>query len=251
MIINNQELKLIAQQTLPSSVFHWIKTQWQVLKLDPPLGRIRMGDLRRLKPISDCFGYDRGLPVDRYYIEKFLAYYAQDIQGHVLEIKEPLYTYRFGGDRIIKSDVLHVEAGNPKATLIADLTNADHLPSDTFDCIILTQTLQFIYDVPTAIKTLYRILKPGGILLLTVSGISQISSEDMERWGQYWSFTTLSIQKLLQAVFDQEKVIVTANGNVFSAIAFLHGLATEELKKSNLDYYNPDYQVLISARAVK
>ena len=233
---------------LPTPVYHWLRS---IRYGRPPLGMANLGSLGRVKPISKDFGFDRGLPVDRYYIENFLACHANDIQGHVLEIKEPLYTYKFGRDRITKSDVLHVEPGNPKATIVADLTNADHLPSNTFDCIILTQTLQFIYDVPAAIKTLYRILKPGGILLLTVSGISQISSEDMERWGQYWSFTTLSVQKLLQAVFEEEKVIVTADGNVLSAIAFLHGLAAEELEKSNLDYHDPDYQVLISARAVK
>jgi SAM-dependent methyltransferase len=215
------------------------------------VGVVNLGSLAIVKPISKDFGFDRGQPIDRYYIENFLARYANDIQGHVLEIKEPLYTYKFGSDRITKSDVLHVEPGNPKATIVADLTNADHLPSNTFDCIILTQTLQFIYDVPAAIKTLHRILKPGGVLLVTVSGISQISSEDMERWGQYWSFTTLSIQKLFQEVFEKDKIEVIAYGNVLSAIAFLHGLATEELEKSKLDYHHSDYQVLISARAVK
>ena len=249
--MSKQQLKLIAKSTLPSFVQDWLKTQWQADKFNPPLSRVSLGDLQRLTPISQDFGFDRGLPVDRYYIENFLARHAKDIQGHVLEIKEPLYTYKFGGDRITKSDILHVEAGNPKATIVADLTNADHLLSDTFDCILLTQTLQFIYDVPAAIKTLHRILKPGGVLLVTVSGISQISSEDMERWGQYWSFTTLSTQRLFKEVFDQDKVEVTAYGNVLSAIAFLHGLATKELEQSKLDYHDPGYQVLISARAVK
>jgi SAM-dependent methyltransferase len=233
---------------LPNPVYHCLR---DIRHGRLPFGWVNFGSLGRVKPISQDFGFDRGLPVDRYYIENFLVRYANNIQGHVLEIKEPLYTYKFGGDRITKSDILHVEAGNPNATIIADLTNADHLPSDTFDCIILTQTLQFIYDVQAAIKTLHRILKPGGVLLATVSGISQISSEDMELWGQYWSFTTLSTQKLFQEVFDQDKVEVTAYGNVLSAIAFLHGLATQELDQSKLDYHDPEYQVLISARAVK
>jgi SAM-dependent methyltransferase len=249
--MSKQYWKLIAKRALPSFVMNWLKDQKEAPKLHPPLGRVSLGDLQGITPISNDFGFDRGLPVDRYYIENFLALHANDIQGHVLEIKEPLYTFRFAGDRITKSDVLHVEAGNPKATLVADLTKGDHLPSDTFDCIILTQTLQFIYDVPAAIKTLHRILKPGGVLLVSVSGISQVSSEDMKRWGQYWSFTTLSIQRLFAEVFQPEKVEVTAYGNVLSAIAFLHGIATEELEKSKLDYHDPDYQVLITARCVK
>lgn len=233
---------------LPTPVYHWLQNIWH---RRPPVGWVNLGSLGRVKPISPDFGLDRGLAIDRYYIENFLARYAEDIQGHVLEIKEALYTYKFGGDRITKSDVLHVEAGNPKATIVADLTKADHLPSNTFDCIILTQTLPFIYDVRAAIKTLHRILKPGGVLLVTVPGITQISHDDMDRWGQYWSFTTLSTQRLFEEAFDQDKIEVTAYGNVLSAIAFLHGLVTEELEQSKLDYHDLTYQVLITARAVK
>ena len=233
---------------LPTSIYGWLRN----IRFGIPLkGRVNLGNLARIKPISQDFGFDRGLPVDRYYIEKFLTLHANDIQGHVLEIKEPLYTHRFGGERITKSDILHAEAGNPKATIVADLTNAGHIPSDIFDCIILTQVLQFIYDVPAAIKTLHRILKPGGVLLGTVSGISQISTEDMERWGQYWSFTNLSVQRLFQEFFEPNNVEVAAYGNVLSAIAFLHGIAIEELDRLKLDYDDPNYQVLISIRAVK
>jgi SAM-dependent methyltransferase len=233
---------------MPIFLSHWIN---YVRRGRLPVGWVSLGNLERVQPISSDFGFDRGLPVDRYYIEKFLDCHATDIQGHVLEIKEPLYTYKFGGDRVIHSDVLHVVAGNPKATIVADLTKADHLPSDIYDCIILTQTLQFIYDVPAAIQTLHRILKPDGVLLITVSGISQISREDMDRWGQYWSFTTLSMERLLVETFDSRNVQVDAYGNVLSAIAFLHGLATQELEPSKLDYTDPEYQVLITARAVK
>lgn len=229
-------------------VYRWLR---DIRQGRPPVGWVNFGSLGRVKPISPEFGLNRGLAIDRYYIESFLRGYARDIQGHVLEIKEPLYTYKFGGDRVTKSDVLHVEAGNPNATIVADLTKADHLPSDTFDCIILTQTLPFIYNLPAAIKTLYRILKPGGVLLATVPGITQISSEDMKHWGQYWSFTTLSTQRLFESAFEQDKVKVTAYGNVLSAIAFLHGLVTEELSHSKLDYHDPEYQVIITARAVK
>jgi SAM-dependent methyltransferase len=241
-------MKISLVKKVLQSLYLWL----QSTRHSPPsVGGVNFGSLGRVKPISKDFGFDRGLPIDRYYIENFLNLHIKDIQGHVLEIKEPLYTQKFGGDRIIQSDVLHVELGNSQATIVADLTKAEHLPSDTFDCIILTQTLQFIYDVPAAIKTLHRILKPAGVLLVTVSGISQISREDMERWGQYWSFTSLSIQKLFQEVFAPDKLEVTAYGNVLSAIAFLHGIVTEELQQSKLDYHDPNYQVLITARSVK
>jgi len=212
---------------------------------------MRFGSLRRLEPVSRVFGLDRGKPIDRYFIENFLARRAEDIHGHVLEIGDNTYTVQFGGAKVSQSDVLHATPGNPKANIIADLTSAHQIPSDTFDCIILTQTLQYIFDPKAAIGTLYRILKPGGVLLVTVPGISQISRYDMDRWGDYWRFTTLSTRGLFEEVFPSGSVETNAHGNVFVAIAFLHGLAAEELTKRELDYLDPDYEVIITVRAVK
>jgi SAM-dependent methyltransferase len=194
---------------------------------------------------------DRGLPIDRYYIERFLSAHASDVRGHVLEIGSDTYTHRFGRDRVIRSDVLFVAEGNPKATIVADLTSTNHIPSGIFDCILLTQTLQFIYDVRAALKTLYRILKPDGILLATFPGISQISRYDMDRWGDYWRFTSLSSRRLFEEVFPSALVAVEAHGNVLAALTFLHGLAVQELRPEELDFQDPDYEVLIAVRAVK
>ena len=244
-------VKLAAHRTLPVHLHRWLKAQWQGNEYFPPVGRVRFGSLRRLKPLSRLFGFDRGLPIDRYYIERFLAAHAYDVRGHVLEVQDDTYTCRFGGDRVLRSDVLHVSEGNPKATIIADLTCADHIPSGTFDCIILTQTLQFVYDLRAALQTLYRILAPGGVLLTTLPGISQISSSDVEHWDEYWRFTTRSAQQLLQHAFPAASVRVEAHGNVLAAIAFLHGLATQELRPDELDHRDPDYEVVITARAVR
>lgn len=245
-------LKGIVKKLLPARVRHWLRVQMRRLTRWPPIGFVRFGALRRLKPISRVFGFDRGLCIDRHYIETFLARHADDMHGHVLEIGDDTYTCKFGRNRVTKSDVLHVCEGNPKATIGADLTCADHIPSDTFDSIILTQTLQFIYNVRAALRRhLYRILKPGGVLLATFPGISQISRYDMDRWGEYWRFTTLSARRLFEEVFPPDNVEVQAYGNVLTAIASLHGLAAEELKREELDYHDTDYEVLITCRAVK
>ena len=206
---------------------------------------------RRLSPISRTFGLDRGQCIDRFYIERFLASHARDIRGAVLEIGDDGYARRFGREHLVTCDVLHVEAGHPGATIVADLAHADGMASDAFDCIIVTQTLQFIYGVQAAVETLHRLLKPGGVLLATVPGISQISRFDMDRWGEYWRFTTLSTRRLLEDVFPPANVSVEAQGNVLAAVAFLHGLAAEELRLDELDYHDADYQLLIAARAVK
>jgi SAM-dependent methyltransferase len=217
----------------------------------PPVGWVRFGDLRRLKPISSDYGNSRGLEIDRYYIEEFLSEFSTDVRGHVLEIKHNAYTVKYGGDRVTKSDILHPVEGNPDATIVADLANADHLPSDMFDAIIFTQTLQVIYDIRTVIATLHRILKPGGVLLVTASGMAQLSLEDFDKWGEYWRFTSLSARLLFEEAFSARNVTVRSYGNVLAAISFLEGLAVEDLKKKELDAVDRSYEVLIAVRAVK
>lgn len=214
-------------------------------------GPVRFGSLRRLTPVSRSFGGDRGQPIDRYYIERFLAAHAEPIQGRVLELQDASYTRRFGGERVTRADVLNLTADNPRATIIADLTRADHIPSDTFDCVIFTQALHLIWDVRAAVATLHRILKPGGALLGTFPAISQICRWDIERWGDYWRFTDAAIRRLVGEAFGPANVTVEAHGNVLAAICFLMGLAAHELRADELDVRDPDYQVLITAVAVK
>lgn len=188
--------------------------------------------------------------MDRFYIERFLERHAADIRGHVLEVADNEYTRRFGGDRVATSDVLHPGADNPRATVIGDLATGEGLPGDRFDCIVCTQTLQFIYPVHRAFGNLFKMLKPGGVLLLTVPGISQISREDMAQTGDYWRFTTASLEMLLADAFGEE-ITVEPAGNVYAATAFLQGVATEELDSSSLEMADPQYQMMLLGRAVR
>lgn len=208
--------------------------------------------LRTVHPIRRDFGWQSGQTIHRYYTEElFLPQYAEDIRGHVLEIGDRRYTRRFGGTRVMQSDVLHAKPGNEQATIVADLARAEHIGSDTFDCVVFTFTLQCVYDVNAVIKTLHRILKPQGILLATVPGISQIARYDDDNWGDYWRFTARSLRMLLEEVFPRGSVTVQPYGNVVTAVAGLHGLIATELKREELNYQDRDYQVTLTARAVK
>jgi SAM-dependent methyltransferase len=234
---------------VPQRARRWFRSQERMLRRQN-LSSELADWLDRVEPVSRNFGLDRGNPIDRYYIESFLARHAGDIRGHILEVGDDTYARKFGDSHVGEVDIVHLTDDNPKATIVADLTCADAIPSDTFDCIIFTQTLQFIYDVRAAVRTLHRILKPGGILLATFPGISQISRYDMDRWGEYWRFTTLSAQRIFGEVFAGN-VTVKAYGNVLTAISFLHGLASEELRNEELNYRDRDYEVVITVRAVK
>ena len=249
--MQSEQISRVMRWDLPQAALRWVRRRWQALTRWPPVGRVHFGNLRRITPISGEFGLDRGRAIDRYYIETFLSRHVADIRGHVLEIGDNRYTQKFGGARVTRSDVLHVYPGNSSATLVADLANAGDIPADSFDCIILTQTLQFIYDARAAMNHLHRILKPDGRLLVTLPGISQISRYDMDRWGDFWRFTTLSGRRLFEEKFAAGSVTVETYGNVLAAIAFLEGLALEELQPEELDYSDHDYQLVIAIRAVK
>ena len=249
-----RQIRGVATLLLPSAVRQWLRTQQRRYRLQSvPVGTVEFGTLRRLTPISPVFGLDRGLPIiDRHYIEDFLARHSADIRGRVLEMGDASYTRKFGGDRVSDSDVLHSEPGNPAATIVADLTDADHLPADSFDCVIVTQTLQMIYDVRAALRCLYRILKPGGVVLATSHGISRIARrEGIDPWGEYWHFTAQSSKRLFEEVFPADGVRIVTYGNVLAATASLHGLSATELSPHELAHHDPDYEVLIAVHARK
>jgi SAM-dependent methyltransferase len=208
------------------------------------------GGLRYPTPINPAFGRGKGTPVDRHYIERFLAQHADTVQGAVLEVGDDAYTRRFGAQKVTSSDVLHA-TGAPEATIVADLASAPQIASDSFDCIILTQTLHYVFDMRAAVAEIHRILKPGGVVLVTVPGISQISRWDMDRWGDRWRLTTLSARELFETSFAAEKVEVGSYGNALTAVCLLEGVVAERLRAKELDFNDPDYQMVVTVAATK
>ena len=156
---------------------------------------MRIGRIRSTTPLSRNWGYDRGTPIDRYYIENFLTAHAADVRGNVLEIQEDDYSRRFGGERVTQQDILNVDDSNPRATIIGDLADPSTLPKEQFDCIILTQTLHLIFDMPAALANLHRALRPGGVILITVPGISPLDRNEFQN-SWYWSLTAPALARL-------------------------------------------------------
>ena len=209
--------------------------------------RRRVG-LRVHEPVSTQFGLDRGRPVDRFYIERFLEQNRELIRGRVLEVQERTYIDWFGTG-VEQADVLHAGPGNSEATLVGDLTTGEGIPQDAYDCIVLTQTLPFIYDVRAAVHGTRTALKPGGTLLATVPGISQISREDMRDWGDWWRFTSASAKRLFEEEYGAENVQTEVHGNLVAACALLYGLAQEELSREELERRQEDYELIVTIKA--
>jgi len=227
------------------------------------VSRARVGG-RRL-PVSAHFGYDRGLPIDRFYIEHFLArfacrpgYLAGDIRGHVLEVGGRDYVDRFGiagdqpGPGVVHSvDVLHESVIDPQATLVGDLAEAGTLPAARFDCVICTQVLPLIWDTRAVLASLYQSLRLNGVLLLTVPGISRSIAPESDQWSDYWRFTSVSARRLVSEAFPGGQVEVDAYGNVQSAAFALYGFAAHELSTERLMLRDPAYEVIIGVRAMR
>src|SRR3989344_966675 len=205
---------------------------------------------RTRRPRSRIFGLDRGTPIDRIYIEKFLRENQARIRGTILEVGDDTYTKTLAAPGS-KSKILLFKGESSPQHILGDLTKPETLPKDSIDCFICTQTLNFIFDLPTALEGIRHLLKPGGCALITAAGLSQISRFDYARWGDYWRFTDMSLRKLLASVFGEQNVEVKTYGNFRAAAEFLNGRAAEELTQKELDATDPDYQMIITAVAVK
>lgn len=210
--------------------------------------RVDRGDLQRTRPISAAWGRDRGTPIDRYYIERFLDAHRADIRGRVLEVRDADYTTRFGGSAVTDSDVVDIDAANSRANVIADLRQATNVASQTYDCIIITQTLHLVADIAAAIGECARLLRPGGVVLATAPSIIRVDDEAGVD-GDYWRLTEASARRLFAGAFPVDHVKVTTYGNVAAATAFLHGLSLEELPKTELDHNDPIFPVVVAVRA--
>ncbi len=217
----------------------------------PPPGSVNFGDLRRVTPIDENHGFSRGTPVDRVYINSFLDINRNDIAGRVLEMEDAKCSQRFGQDRVTQRDVLHLYPGNPDATIVGDLAIPGTLPSASFDCIIFTQALQFIYDLKSAIVNLHAALKPRGVILATLPGITQIDRSVEWSGTQHWSFSQASAARLFGEVFGADFVSIESHGNVLVALSLLHGLAAEELSSAEFLANDAAYPVIITVRAVR
>ncbi|MEV6927117.1 methyltransferase domain-containing protein [Dactylosporangium sp. NPDC051485] len=198
-----------------------------------------------LRPLSQCYGYDRGTPVDRPYIADFLTAHADLIRGDAAEVKNDTYLRRYGGNRLTSTTIIDVDPANPAATLLADLATPDSLPAARFDCIVLTQTLQLLPDPAQTINACAQALKPSGALLVTVPAVARISPSggDADRWR----FTPAGLRQLFAGWHGE--VSVTGYGNLRTCLAALLGEATEELHPGELNHHDPHFPLTVCAAA--
>ena len=205
------------------------------------------GNMRRTTPFSRDWGFERGVPIDRVYIDEFLTRHAADIAGHVLEVKDSTYTMRFGGERVIRAHVVDIDAHNPRATVVCDLAAPAALRGFEFDCIILTQTLHLVPDASRAVANCYAALKPGGTLLITVPVITKACDPSQD----LWRFTPSGLLHVLREACPDAAIEVGGFGNVLASISSLMGLAAHELDVGELDVDDAEFHIIAWGRVDK
>ena len=202
---------------------------------------------RNLKSVSKVYGFDRGKPIDRYYIESFLQENKEVIRGKCLEITDTQYIQKYGGNKVTSAEALDVDRNNPNATIYGDLKKLDSIKNNRFDCLIITQTLVMIDDYEAAIKECKRILKPGGILLVTMPCLSPVWNID----NHHWRFTGASARYVFGKYFDKNKLEIKTYGNALTGQAFWVGMSQQDLKKDELKFNDPYFPVIVSIKAIK
>ena len=205
----------------------------------------RWGNLRRQRPFSAHYGRERGEPVDRRYIDRFMASHSDAVRGDVLEVRESLYVRR-GPTCPDRVHVVDIDPRNRRATIIADLTVVGSLPASAYDCAIITQTLQFLGDVEATLANLRQALRPAGTLLVTVPCLGKIDHEAPE--SDSWRWTPTGLRILLERSFPEARVQVHGYGNLLASLAFLLGLAQEDLLEPELDRLDPTFPLVACGR---
>lgn len=210
--------------------------------------RPRWGNLRRARPFSEKYGFDRGQPIDRHHLDAFFSAHRGDITGAVLEVKDAGFTTRFGQD-VTSIDLVDIDPRNRDATIVADLAEPGSLPAASFDCVVVPQTLQYVVDPSAAIANAWQALRDGGSLLVTAPSVARLDPQlhDVERWR----FTPAGLRDLLERSCPDADVHVEGHGNLVTTMAFLLGLAREEVRPAELARVDPDYPVLACGRARK
>lgn len=202
----------------------------------------RWGNLRRVRPFSDNFGFERGTPLDRYYLHGFLDRHRSLITGRVLEIQNSDYTRRFGQTVHAAHSIDIIPTFNP--TYVCDLAQSGHvIPDATYDCFLLPNTLCVLRDIEGCLRHALRVIRPGGVILATTAALVPLTGDAPD----YWHLSAAGWREVAGRAWGRAGDFhIEAHGNCLAAVAAMLGLAHEELDPSELDVNDPRFPVLVT-----
>jgi hypothetical protein len=204
------------------------------------------GNLRRTEPLSDQFGFDRGTPIDRFYLHRFLEAERSAITGDVLEIQVPSHAHRFGHD-LKRVDTLDITP-DFSPTYLCDLAEAGTVvPEESYDCFLLPNTLQHLLRLEEALTQALRIVRPGGVILASAANLVRLTSST----DDFWRLTAAAWRLVTSRVWNGCAIDVRAHGNCLAVVAATYGLAVEELSTKELAVDDDRFPVLTTIKCVK
>jgi hypothetical protein len=229
----------------------WLK-RWRTW---PGIRHLRMMQLRRLRPLHN--GHAWGTPVVRYYWAHFLEEHRADIRGRGLEIGTADTLRQYGGAALTSAEAIDLAVHSPEVTVVADLSRADHVPGEGYDCFLIQFTMTVVCDVEAALYHAIRLLKPGGVLLVNFACVDYYLYRGLDMGTgaplyMYWWFTPLHVEEMLHRLgLARTDYILEGKGNLFTRFAFQMNLMAEELTDAELTYDDPGHPLLLCVRVVK
>lgn len=95
-----------------------------------------------------------------------------------------------------------------KPDYVGDICRTD-FPSGHWDLVILSQTLEHIFDFRAAIAEIYRIVKPGGFAIIDSPFMYHHHPESS--FADYWRFSPQALERLLKEVGFSSQVKLIDN----------------------------------------
>ena len=204
----------------------------------------RWGNLRRTTPFSSTFGFERGQPIDRYYLHAFLETHRELITGDVLEVQGTSYTDRYG-HHLTRTDSFDIER-NFQPTFCCDFAHGDGvIPDRAYDCLLLPNTLPHFRELDRCLASARRVIRPGGAILASAAGLLPLTGDVPD----YWRLTPAAWQEMLSVAWPGAVLDIAGHGNCLAAVAAQLGLALEELTEAELDVHDPKFPVLTTILA--
>lgn len=194
-------------------------------------------------PYSRNFGLERGSPIGRYYVERFLREHAGSIAGYCLEFGEPRYKSYF--PKATKYEITDV-VSRPGVHYVCDIHEPQGMPKNYFNAVICTQVFEHLAYPEKAARSLFDLMAPNGVLLLTAPFINPVHYVPTD----FRRFTPECLEMIIQ---DAGFVVETVSfgGNSLVSTGSLMGMVQEDFSRAELEKKDPVYPYNILVRARK
>lgn len=218
---------------------------WQRVLAKVFAGLFRICFRWRLIPFCPEFGTGRGGSISHEYVDRFVMKNRDRVFGRVLDFGNRSYEKHFDSSKIISYDVFDI-VKTPVCTLRGDIQNCPEIPKESFDVIICTQVLEHVAAPEKALSELYRLLAPGGLLLLSVPFHSFIHGSP----DDYWRFTPSALKKMVSR-WDFETVHYDGYGNTYAAGMYSLGLGLADISREMMESHDDREPLVLTCEARK